>query len=280
MESTLPNTSIGYLRTREPAPILPTALHDTSRVQRVVAHLKHNMAEPITLTELADVACCSPWHLDRLFGAATGLTPIAFLTALRIEAARTRVITSQAHIIEIAYDVGYSSLGSFGKRFTAAVGMAPRALRKCSNKFDLRRFRLLLEAASAYAPQRQPALSIRGQLRAPAGALEQCGLALLGLFQGRTPNAMPMACAVARFPGSFELRQVPDGCYSLFALAFSDGETAQQTLLQNRLPRARRHGLKLRSGVTTDVGEMLLEPPRPEDPPIVPVFPILLEQRQ
>jgi AraC family transcriptional regulator len=253
--------------------------HHIHRVRRVISHLKQNFSEPITLNDLADVACCSPWHLDRIFGQTTGVTPMAFLTSMRLEAARARVMTSEARIIEIAYDVGYNSLGSFGKRFTAIVGMAPRRLRRAADRFDVKRFASLLETASSNP---SPCVfghptSVRGTLRVQADASNHRGFAIVALFSNVVPTIQPVACAVARIPGPFELTQVPSGSYCLLALGFTDGLTAEQTLLQSDSPRARRAPLHLFAGRSLDAGEFVLETPLPEHPPIVPVFPVLLE---
>jgi AraC family transcriptional regulator len=256
--------------------------HHIHRVRRVILYLKQNFSEPITLNDLADVACCSPWHLDRIFGQTTGVTPMAFLTSMRLEAARTRVMTSEARIIEIAYDVGYNSLGSFGKRFTAIVGMAPRLLRRAADRFEVKRFTSLLETASLNPSPRvfDHPISVRGTLRVQADASTRCGFAFVALFSNLVPTIEPVACAVARIPGPFELTQVPSGSYSLLALAFTDGLTAEQVLLQSESPRARRAPLHLSAGRSVDAGELVLEPPRPEHPPIVPVFPVLLTLKE
>ena len=105
------------------------ALHACA-IDRVVQYMSANAAEPMRLKVLADIAHCSPWHLDRIFSNATGLSPMRYISLLRINAAKLEIMRSDHRIIEIAYDAGYNSLGSFGKRFTELVGLSPREVRK------------------------------------------------------------------------------------------------------------------------------------------------------
>ena len=104
---------------REPHPPFMRA----DMLDRVVGYMRANLTEPIRLKHLADIAHCSPWHFDRVFSHATGLSPMRFVSLSRIELAKLDVMRSDHRIIEIAFDSGYNSLGSFGKRFTELVGL-------------------------------------------------------------------------------------------------------------------------------------------------------------
>src|ERR1700731_2143147 len=129
--------SAATIAVRNDAPIaLPERpnIHEVT-VQGVIAYMQSHIGESLSLGRLSDVAGFSPWHLDRIFTRETGLATMRYLTLLRIEAAKNAALGSDRRIIEIAYDVGFNSLGSFGKRFTYLVGMSPRDLRKAADRF-------------------------------------------------------------------------------------------------------------------------------------------------
>ncbi len=85
---------------------------------------------PVVLAAMADVACLSPWHFHRLFAAAFGETPAAFVTRLRIEAAKRLLAAENLSVTDACLEVGYASLGSFSARFHAATGYPPLLYRR------------------------------------------------------------------------------------------------------------------------------------------------------
>ncbi len=82
---------------------------------------------PPTLTALAEVVGVSPWHLHRVFRAATGLSPRGYLAARRLTALETALPTAGS-VATAGYDAGYgSSRGLYAD--AGALGMAPAAWR-------------------------------------------------------------------------------------------------------------------------------------------------------
>jgi AraC-like DNA-binding protein len=87
-------------------------------------------ASPLTLAELAQVACLSPNHFLRTFQAAFHQTPHQYLTASRLEAAQRLLRHTDRSVTEICFDVGFVSLGSFSSLFRQKVGLSPEAYRR------------------------------------------------------------------------------------------------------------------------------------------------------
>lgn len=87
-------------------------------------------ASPLTLTELAQVACLSPNHFLRTFQAAFHQTPHQFLTARRLEMAQYLLRSTNQSVTEICFAVGFLSLGSFSALFRQKVGLSPEAYRR------------------------------------------------------------------------------------------------------------------------------------------------------
>jgi AraC-like DNA-binding protein len=84
-------------------------------------------AEPLDLDQLASAAGVSKYHFLRSFAAAYGKTPARYLTERRIERAQDLLRATNLTVTEICLLVGYSSLGSFSRKFTDLVGVSPSA---------------------------------------------------------------------------------------------------------------------------------------------------------
>jgi AraC-like DNA-binding protein len=91
---------------------------------RDLAHEAFDM--PLLVDDLAVVAGLSRAHFLRSFAEAFGATPHEYLIRLRMEHAK-RALARGASVTEACFDVGFSSLGSFSRTFSARVGVSPRA---------------------------------------------------------------------------------------------------------------------------------------------------------
>ncbi len=252
------------------------ASHMATRVRRAIAFIHTNLMEPITLSGLADVACYSPWHFDRMFQGRTGVPPMAYLTLARIASARRQITTTRHSIINVAYDVGYNSVGSFGKRFTALVGCSPTSLRHAADRFDRARFQARAAAAAelcaGYAGR-----ACHGTVAFRGG---ESGFVFLALQHRGRMTPSPVTCAVARAPGPFAIPLPGSGDFELVAIGFPDGVADTALITQDEAPRARRNlSVMAVAGNARLALPLLLGAPTPDDVPIPPVFPLLLEQR-
>ena len=101
-----------------------------------MVHLRHakdwmdaHFAEPLDVVRLASVAGCSRAHFIRSFAEAYGETPKAYLTRRRIERAQDLLRSVNLTVTEICLLVGFSSLGTFSRRFSEIVGCSPSRYR-------------------------------------------------------------------------------------------------------------------------------------------------------
>jgi transcriptional regulator GlxA family with amidase domain len=94
--------------------------------QWVMAHL----AEPLTLTQMAEQAHMSERHLRRVFQQETGQSPTAFVESVRLEAAK-QLLESQAHLPlkTVAARVGLGSEQALRHLFVRHLGITPVAYR-------------------------------------------------------------------------------------------------------------------------------------------------------
>ncbi|MDR3710089.1 MAG: helix-turn-helix transcriptional regulator [Capsulimonadaceae bacterium] len=87
-------------------------------------------SEPISLTDMADVAHVTPAHLCRLFQAALGQPPGRLVRSARLDRAATLVTHSNYSITEIADLCGYANPFHFSRRFKDAFGQSPTVVRQ------------------------------------------------------------------------------------------------------------------------------------------------------
>ena len=92
------------------------------------AHLEGCFDERLTLAGLAQRFGLSPNHLCTGFRRRFGVTPIAFVIALRLDRARLLLGDRNRTVAEVAEAVGYPSLHHFTRLYRARFGRSPRAL--------------------------------------------------------------------------------------------------------------------------------------------------------
>ena len=96
-----------------------------ARVRRVLEELRTNLAEAVSLPEIATRAGLSTRTLNRLFATELGATPKQILTQYRIERAQELLLSGQANVTDTAFQVGYQSLAQFIRVFRQATGQLP-----------------------------------------------------------------------------------------------------------------------------------------------------------
>jgi len=105
----------------------PLILGPRTTQQAILAMLKEP-AHKWTLDALASVSATSRATLIRAFKKSTGLTPLAFLTALRLDLARQKLLFGQDSLAQIAEYVGYSSETALSRAFLRRFGVRPGRL--------------------------------------------------------------------------------------------------------------------------------------------------------
>jgi AraC family transcriptional regulator len=92
--------------------------------------LESCFAEPLTVASVARVACMSPYHFQRMFKEAWGVTPMAYLQARRLAVARRLLAETSAEVTQVALAVGFESPGSFSALFRRRAGVTPTEYRR------------------------------------------------------------------------------------------------------------------------------------------------------
>nr|WP_221380725.1 AraC family transcriptional regulator [Actinoplanes polyasparticus] len=95
-------------------------------VSRAVAYMRSNLAEPVTVIELAQHAMVSASALNAAFGRAFGTGPHRYLKRMRLNRAAHLLAAGGHNVDETAHHVGYASTSHFIKDFKRHFGATPR----------------------------------------------------------------------------------------------------------------------------------------------------------
>lgn len=86
--------------------------------------------EDLDVPALARIALMGRAHFIREFADAFGETPYRYLQRRRVERAMYLLQWTANSVTDICMDVGFSSLGTFSRTFSAIVGCSPREYRQ------------------------------------------------------------------------------------------------------------------------------------------------------
>jgi AraC family transcriptional regulator len=93
--------------------------------RQLVEFIDSQLAEPISLGQLAGLCALSEYHFARMFRASFGLPPHQYVLARRLAQARHLLRHTRLPLGEIALACGFASASHFTHRFRQAVGGTP-----------------------------------------------------------------------------------------------------------------------------------------------------------
>lgn len=105
-----------------------------SRIYHSLDYIHKNYARNLNIEELAAREHLSPSRFRTLFKERTGLSPMDYLTALRINHARQLMSQTELTMCEIADMVGYEDQLYFSRIFKKRTGFTPSAYRRSLKK--------------------------------------------------------------------------------------------------------------------------------------------------
>lgn len=159
---------------------------DHSATRAAARFLREHLAETVSVSDAADHVGYSPAHLSRSFARDAGLSPGRFLSMVRFATAKAMLLEESLDVMDVCTAVGFTSLPTFTRRFSASVGVAPG------------RFRALAETVAA-AEQRPFALpggndeQITVQWDLPMSGLRRPPLVWVGWYPSPAAIGLPMA---------------------------------------------------------------------------------------
>lgn len=102
----------------------------SDRIQQALAHARRNLAQPLSVEELAEAANLSPRQFSRVFTAETGQSPAKAVEGLRLEAARLMIESSRHPLEVVARETGFRDRRHMREAFMRGFGMPPQAVRR------------------------------------------------------------------------------------------------------------------------------------------------------
>ncbi|KAA6045555.1 MULTISPECIES: AraC family transcriptional regulator [Pantoea] len=107
---------------------LVQALRDP-RLSLAMAAMHRAPGENWTVERLARASGSSRSVFAARFQNATGMTPLRYLTELRMRLAKERIVDQGEAVESVAFELGYGSLAAFSRAFKRITGTSPGALR-------------------------------------------------------------------------------------------------------------------------------------------------------
>lgn len=95
-----------------------------------VQAMESHIADPLTLTQLAEIAAVSPRQLGRLSREHLGLSTMSYYRQIRIEAGRRILENAPLSLTEVAFATGFCSSAHFSHAFAKHYGYPPSKLRR------------------------------------------------------------------------------------------------------------------------------------------------------
>lgn len=250
--------------------------YQLKEIDQVLNYIQDHLHDPLTLERLAKEVSYSPYHFSRLFKRRIGLTPLYYVSTMRLQRAKELLLTTDFDVRDIGIEIGQQSLGTFTSRFTKSVGLPPAQFRQSLHSTNnivhalqqLKKFPMTTLHV-------QSENSVVGTISAN-GPLH--GIILVGLFNKPLPEGLPEYGTLLDSLGDFSFKNVLPGTYYLMATSISWGIESKQILLPHKTLRTRiAKPIILKNGEPIARQYLHLHPPRLDDPPILVSLPLLME---
>jgi AraC family transcriptional regulator len=244
-------------------------------VDEAIVYIHQNIYEPLSLSRLADHVAYSPYHFMRIFKERIGLSPLYYVSSLRLQRAKELLLHTNLSIRDIGLEIGQQSLGTFTTRFTERVGVTPSDFRNSTLQADshLRSLHKLKDWHEVPPTFNQHA-RIEGTIQAE---LPFEGVILIGLFAKPIPEGLPLYGTLLSSLGDFCFTGVKPGTYYLMATSVSWGMQAMDFLFPQTTLRTRsKEPIIVEPFSSVPHLQVMLHVPHPDDPPILISLPLLM----
>lgn len=98
-------------------------------IKNILTYMEEKMTSSLTLDDICHEFSISKFYFSHLFKAQTGMTPMEYLTSLRLSDAKSLLRSTDLSIAEIAESCGYNGSSYFIHYFKMQEGMTPLSYR-------------------------------------------------------------------------------------------------------------------------------------------------------
>jgi len=112
-------------------------------IQNAIEYIENNLTEELNIQDIAEKACVSAFHFQRIFNVLCGFTVGEYIRNRRLSLAAEELSKADAKVIDVAIKYGYDSPDSFTRAFTKFHGISPSAAKvKGANLKSFARLRI------------------------------------------------------------------------------------------------------------------------------------------
>lgn len=103
---------------------------DVGPIERMARFMVDHHAEPITVDDVASAVSWHPNYAMTRFKEATGMTLMTYLTRQRVAHAQRLLVTTEAPVLDVAFEAGFGAPSRFYAAFRSVTGRTPAAYRR------------------------------------------------------------------------------------------------------------------------------------------------------
>jgi transcriptional regulator GlxA family with amidase domain len=100
------------------------------RTKRALAYIEAHLGTKIESAEVADCVALSKSHFSRAFKQSMGSSPMAYVSARRIERAKLMMTSTRERLSDIALACGFADQSHLNRYFRRIVGITPGVWRR------------------------------------------------------------------------------------------------------------------------------------------------------
>lgn len=125
-----PGSVVGLVGVSRDLKMPDVTSEDFEHISDAVHYAEAHLAESPSNSELAEIACMSPYQLDRRMKRVFGMPMGQWMLKTRISRAGRQLVETESPIVEVALDAGYTDQSAFTRQFRRTTGLTPSDFRK------------------------------------------------------------------------------------------------------------------------------------------------------
>ncbi len=242
------------------------------RLNQSMNYIEENLVGEIDYKQLAQIACCSAYHYQRMFTYMAGIALNEYIRRRKMSLAAVDLQSGNARIIDIAEKYGYSSPTAFNRAFRSFHGIAPSSVKdegvsvksfppivfrmivKGATEMNYRietkeAFRIIgisapldreIENSFTVVPKMWQDAAENGTIQKLAGMMNTQPMGILGVsdYNGEEQWRYYIAVSSTKIGGEFEEYTVPASTWAIFpgTGASESVQTLEQRIVTEWLP--------------------------------------------